>query len=288
MILTCVILNYNDSETTISLIEKIKNYSIIDYIIVIDNCSTDNSFNLLYKYSSKKIIVLRTPLNGGYGYGNNYGLLYSYHELAADYTIIANPDVEFEENIIYLLLKMMGNKSDCSVASCKTINKSNYMAYARKKTSGLQDVLSTSLIMNKVIKARYYDKRYFKDKEFCEVYEVPGSFLLVRTSIMIKYGLYDEDFFLYEEEKVLAFKMAKNGFKTLLLLKGEYIHHHGVSISKSYKSNVDKKKLLLNSKYIFLKKYRKFNSFQLFVSKIFFKYTIFEMYVYSKYLNNRN
>ena len=42
-IVTCVILNYNDAPTTINLVQSIKNYSLLNFIVVVDNCSTDDS-----------------------------------------------------------------------------------------------------------------------------------------------------------------------------------------------------------------------------------------------------
>ena len=42
--LGCVILNFNDSETTKKLVNNIKSYTVIDYIIIVDNKSTDTSF----------------------------------------------------------------------------------------------------------------------------------------------------------------------------------------------------------------------------------------------------
>ena len=43
----CVILNYNDSENVIKLFNKIKDYKCLDEIIVVDNHSTDNSYERL-------------------------------------------------------------------------------------------------------------------------------------------------------------------------------------------------------------------------------------------------
>ena len=74
--LACVILNYNDSETTLSLINKIKTYEILDYIVIVDNQSSDNSLEKLRKIQTSKIIVICSEKNGGYGYGNNYGIWY--------------------------------------------------------------------------------------------------------------------------------------------------------------------------------------------------------------------
>ena len=39
----CVILNYNDSETTIKLLSHISGFDSLDEIIVVDNKSTDDS-----------------------------------------------------------------------------------------------------------------------------------------------------------------------------------------------------------------------------------------------------
>ena len=35
----CVILNYNDADTTISLVKKIEDYKNIEHIVVVDNLS---------------------------------------------------------------------------------------------------------------------------------------------------------------------------------------------------------------------------------------------------------
>ena len=50
-----VVLNFNDVETTKTYIDKIGNYSILHRIIIVDNCSTDGSYETLKKYESEKI-----------------------------------------------------------------------------------------------------------------------------------------------------------------------------------------------------------------------------------------
>lgn len=39
-----VILNYNDYQTTKDMIDNIKDYDSIDHIVIVDNKSTDNSY----------------------------------------------------------------------------------------------------------------------------------------------------------------------------------------------------------------------------------------------------
>ena len=45
-----VILNYNDYETTSYLLEMIQNYHCLKHIAVVDNHSTDGSYEKLQKY----------------------------------------------------------------------------------------------------------------------------------------------------------------------------------------------------------------------------------------------
>ncbi|WP_277409282.1 glycosyltransferase family 2 protein [Lacrimispora xylanisolvens] len=43
MNVSCIILNYNDADTTIKLVQGMKDYSSLDSIVVVDNHSTDDS-----------------------------------------------------------------------------------------------------------------------------------------------------------------------------------------------------------------------------------------------------
>lgn len=95
-----VVLNYNDYNT----IEKFLNNAIhiesIDKLIVVDNCSTDNSFEKLCAFESEKTDVIKTEKNGGYAYGNNFGVKYAMDKYSPKYVFISNPDVEFDTEVI--------------------------------------------------------------------------------------------------------------------------------------------------------------------------------------------
>ena len=71
-----LILNYNDAKTTLEYVEKVKNYKNIRKILVVDNCSTDDSTQMFQKNVSDKLEVISSGRNGGYGAGNNYGIRY--------------------------------------------------------------------------------------------------------------------------------------------------------------------------------------------------------------------
>uniref|UniRef100_UPI0006D0DB42 glycosyltransferase n=1 Tax=Clostridium sp. NkU-1 TaxID=1095009 RepID=UPI0006D0DB42 len=100
MNISCIILNYNDAETTISLVNSLVNYEILDSIVIVDNCSTDDSASRLQAIEAGKVHFISSEKNGGYGYGNNQGIRYAYGNLHATHVLIANPDVKVTEECI--------------------------------------------------------------------------------------------------------------------------------------------------------------------------------------------
>ena len=277
MIVTCVILNYNDSSTTFKLVESIKDYSLLDYIVVVDNCSTDDSWKQLQCCKNEKIHLIKTERNGGYGAGNNVGLRYSLNVLNADYTIIANPDVQFNEACVIKFLQTLCEDSSVAVVSAR---QSNSPDCAWKNCSILRYVLATSLFFEVWLKIRCYPKSYFRGKDSVSVFAVPGSLLMVNLKKMLKYGMYDEKIFLYYEEPVLAQKLEDAGLKTVLRLDCSYVHNHHVSISKTYRRWSQQHAILLESAEYFLRKYKKANSLKIAFAKLWFAYTKLEFFAY--------
>ena len=72
-----IIVNYNDVEETIKYVKEITNYNCINRIVVVDNLSTTiGAFESLKILESEKVKVIQSDKNGGYDYGNNFGIRY--------------------------------------------------------------------------------------------------------------------------------------------------------------------------------------------------------------------
>jgi GT2 family glycosyltransferase len=271
MNISCVILNYNDFETTLVLLGKIQDFSIIKHIVIVDNKSTDDSFQVLGKYANEKVHVIQTEKNGGYGYGNNFGIRYSYDNLKAEQIIIANPDVCFSEECVR---EMSETLRQCAVVSPMPYKQANS---AWVIPTALRYLLATSRIANKLCGTIYYNYKYFEGERRCHVDCVAGSLLMVDAEKMLQYGMYDEDIFLFCEETVLGLKMKAAGLKTMRLPNTTYLHYHSVSINKSYPSILKRQKLLYASKLVVLKKYYGLKEMQILIVKAFFAYCNLEI-----------
>ena len=261
---TAVVLNYNDCETVIKYLENIKEYTCFEHIVIVDNCSTDDSYERLLQYKKGIIDVIKTEKNGGYGYGNNYGIRYAVERFSAKYILISNPDVIYEERTINALENILVENSDVGVTTAlmksPTGEVSNLIAW--KIPTFLQLVFETPAnkkLAEKVAGTHKYKDNFWKDRNRVEVECVPGSMLMVNAGHMITCGMYDENIFLYEEEIVLGIRMKNAGYRTILVTDSSYIHNHSVSISKTFKSLEKQRKLLWNSRTYILKKYYEMN-----------------------------
>ena len=109
MTIACVILNYNDAETTERLVSEIRGYACFSRILLVDNASTDDSLVRLNRLRGGNVEVLAAEKNGGYGAGNNLGVRYAVERCGATHVLIANPDVSFSEACVRKLARIFRN-----------------------------------------------------------------------------------------------------------------------------------------------------------------------------------
>ena len=99
---------------------------------------------------------------------------------------------------------------------------------------------------------------------------------MVNTEYMIEYGMYDENIFLFGEETTLGYRFSQAKLKTMLLTQFGFLHLHGVSINKSIKSNIKKRKLMLSSRQYILEKYLGAKRIELMLAKMVFGFSMLE------------
>ena len=94
-----VVLNYNDADLTMRYTDKIRHYSTYDYVIVVDNASTDGKTETLKKFCEDNgIDFVESKENKGYSYGNNLGAFYAIRNYDPDVIFISNPDIICSED----------------------------------------------------------------------------------------------------------------------------------------------------------------------------------------------
>ena len=273
--LTVITVNYNDADTVIDYVNRIVPYKSMNHIIIVDNDSTDDSFNHLLQYyrGIEKVSVIQSGHNGGYGFGNNIGVKYAVEHFNSDYILISNADVEYKNSTISKLLNFMEQDPKLAVISPQMldINK-NPVPNCAWRIPNKKQAFIAAIVGVRRDTGLLYD--FTKNTSLKYVDCVAGSLLLVRSKAFQEIGGYDENMFLFCEETLLGIRLKHFDWKSAILQQEYFIHAHSVSIKKTYKSKRKIDLLIWKSRRYILQNYYACTKLELVIMDILVKYHI--------------
>lgn len=278
-----IILNYNSYKLTEKLALKVSKMDDINNVVIVDNCSSDNSFEYLLKLKNTKIDVIKSDKNGGYSYGNNFGARYS-EKYNPDILFISNPDVDIEEENIVKIIECF-KKYDYSLLSGIEYTIDNRISKNPiwKKTEYIDDLKDCYFIFRKLMSHKNQITIDYK-QEIQKVNIVKGSFFAMRYKDFMEVNGFDENVFLFCEERIIARKILDAHKNIGIVTNAKYNHNHSASINQKYKSKAEQIKLLYKSRLYYNKIYNKVNIIQYSMLKISMYISIFEYRLYD-YIN---
>ncbi len=260
-----VILNYNDSENTSLILEDIKNYKILDKIVVVDNKSTDDSVKKLKRYENNKIKLIEAKENKGYAAGNNLGIKYLIEEEKIDNIIISNPDIIVTEKSIKTLIKDLENKEiDCIAPRIK---EPNGISRGWKLPTFYSEVLSNIPFFRRFEQNLLNYKNEDYQSDFTPVEVVKGCFFIIKKEAIEDIHYLDENTFLYYEEIIMGYNLKRKSYRTMVDNRVEVIHALSQSVDKNV-NRIRKFKLLKQSQYYYEKYVNRMHVFQLGILRI--------------------
>lgn len=220
-----IILNFNSCRDTLMCIESLNE---VDYgnlnIIVVDNCSTDNSMEVLINEAEKQgFVFLRSSGNLGYAYGNNIGIKYALQH-GADYVCILNSDVKVHKNFLKPLMELLQEKQVGIVGPCICdYNKPDVV-----QSMGAQINLYRGLAMGSYKGVPYTELK----EKFYNVDYIGGACFICKREVFEKIGLIPENYFLFYEETEFCLKAGKMGYKLVCASESIVYHKGSATISK--------------------------------------------------------
>lgn len=265
-----LVLNYNDAVTTTCFVEHMLGLSNVKRILVVDNASTDNSVEMLTSFVSNKVDLVCNRRNGGYGYGNNVGIRYLWENYGSKYILLANPDTTIGNDTISALELFLSKHEDYALAAPFMLSPTGERQYntAFRIPESNNYIRSLGVLNSRFSKSFYYDDITKQRPEFRQVGAVSGSLFMMNVPLMLEWGMFDENIFLYCEEIVLGLKLQRAGYKVALLPNETFVHNHSVSIRKSYKSALSRQRLLTKSKLYVIEKYYNVTGARLALAKV--------------------
>lgn len=250
-----VMLNYNDYQTTIKSIMRVKDFPEIEHVAIVDNNSPNNSYNELKTYQSEKISVMQSGKNGGYSYGNNFGARYLIEKCNPEIICIANPDVEFDDNFVRVVKELFASNPDYSIITGIEHDEhgDTIPAFYEDESgvlSSYKSLLDEIFMMplKKVFRVTRPDKhrRHFEEiisshEILNPVWAVSGCLFFVRVKDFEAMNYLDENVFMYNEERIIGCKIQRMGKKIGIANNISYTHarvHTALTPEERYRSGM--------------------------------------------------
>lgn len=265
-----IIIHYNDPESVINLVNNVKDYKVLDKIIIVDNNSNNHAKNKIKKLSSNKIEIIENKENMGFASAINIGSKELINQLGSCNIIISNADIIINtEEDIQGLLKVLNKKNVGLVAP--TVIENNILNRGWKNPSPVMDSLLNIIYIHRFFRKKYifYKEKHYENKTSV-VDVVSGCFFLIKSKTLEKINFLDENTFLYYEENILSKKIQDEKLDVIVCNDILIIHNHSVSIDKNLKK-IKKLKIQKQSQYYFQTKYNHAN----WIEKILLKTTAF-------------
>lgn len=231
-----IIVNYKTPQLLLSCVSSVYKYSkgFSFEVIVIDNDSKDESKKLLLtNHPGVKWIDMGS--NEGFGKANNKGVENSIGE----YVLLLNSDTELYENCILNTLnyhKELSKKTKLGLLGCKIQNRDfSLQPSCNYYFPGLKDTFQENplvlftwvrLFNQKILKdIDKYDKMVTNH----EVVWLGVPYALIKKSTFIEVGGFDDDFFMYSEDKELNYRLSKKGYSNYFYAGTGIFHVNGGS-----------------------------------------------------------
>lgn len=222
--ISIIILNYNNYNVTtacVRYIDSIKSKLFTIDTIIVDGCSSDNSYALLRKkYKNKKVIGLKQNL--GFGGSVNIGIKIALRD-NPDYIMPINNDIVLTRTILEALYKLH-----------EKYNKAGVISPVLKYKVGDKTMYNSGTIKNYWGRPIHQISNERPLPILFNRYTTPGASIMVKSEIFNKNVFFDKNFFLYFEDDDFCLQIKNLGYD--ILVDGNTVVIHGESTTVGWMS----------------------------------------------------
>lgn len=221
-----VILNYNGIQYLKQFLPNVIEHSNEATIYVIDNGSTDGSYN--YLKSLHKVKTIRSEKNLGYTGGYNFGL----KQLNEKYLVLINSDIEVTTNWLKAPIELLQNNTNVAVCQPKLmdLNQRNKFEYAGA-AGGFIDFYGYPFCKGRLFETLEEDVNQYNAVD--EIFWASGACLFIKAEIFNKVNGFDNYYFAHMEEIDLCWRIKNQGYKIMYEPNSKVYHLGGGTLNKA-------------------------------------------------------
>lgn len=209
-----VILNWNSAKDTAECIDSLRSSTYRNfYILVVDNGSSDSSYEELKKLSYQGFIIKNTR-NLGYTGGNNIGIRHAM-EHGAEYVWLLNNDTVVHPKCLEQLI-IAGEK----LPEAGLLSPVVYYAEEKAKVQFAKEYID----LRRMEKSSGYD--IAKEDSINHIIHLPGTALMIKRAVIEKIGFLRDELFAYWEDTDYCIRAVKANFKNVVVESAAVFHKH--------------------------------------------------------------
>ena len=309
-----IIVNWNGWQDTIECLESVYQVDYDNFdVILVDNDSQDDSLDKIMAYcagelkiesrffdyqeknkpievleyaeddyqspiENNELILIKCKKNYGFPGGNNVGIKFALENINPKFILLLNNDTVVEKKFLNKLVQEGELNRDIGILGPKI-----YYYDQPEVIWSAGCSISWKLARGIQIGSGELDHGQHEEKK--EVDYISGSSFLIKTEVIRKIGLMDENYFLYFEESDWTLSANKAGFKSLYVPEAKVWHKvskSGGGISKPLGLYY-----ITRNRWIFMKKWAKRSDYWVFVVYQVFGAIIFPI-ILTVYYRNTN
>ncbi len=232
--ISVIIVTWNSADEIVKCVNSVIEASkgLNTELIIIDNNSADNSFELVNKFTFPEINAVKNSENLGYTKAVNQGIKLS----NGKYVLLLNPDTVLNDNSIRVMYDFL--EANPVYGACAPLMKNpdgstqysvrNFPTYWRMfcEFSLLAYIFPQTKLFGSW-KAKYMDYSTEQD-----IRQPMAAAFMIRAELLRKIDNMDERFRMFFNDVDICKKVYDAGFKIRLLPASVVTHEHGVSIKK--------------------------------------------------------
>jgi hypothetical protein len=217
-----IVLSWNNYPDTRECIESIRMSSYpITQVVLVDNASNAGFIGQLQgDYADDAAVhIIRNEANYGFARGVNVGIQYALAR-GADFVFLLNNDAIIDRQCIQVLVSTLEADATAGIAGPRIF----YHADPDRiwQGSGYFSLIKSGVVnpeKNRLQTSLAEGIQGIQKASF-----LTGCAMLIRSRIFAKVGLFDEDFFFYDEDVDFCLRVTRAGFKLLYVPQAKSWH----------------------------------------------------------------
>lgn len=228
--LSVIIVNYNYKyfpRMAVEALEKSKTDFPFEIIFVDNNSSDEESMDFLERaHKEKRITLIRSPKNIGFGGGNNLGA----KSARGQFLFFHNPDLTVEKDSLQKMVNFLESNKDIGIVGPKVVYSSGKVQETCRR-----NMIFTDLVLNRtpfgklpIFKKRVqkYLMNDFNHNLIQDVDLITGAAIMMPKDVFEKVKGFDPRYFLFMEDFDLCKSVKKAGYRVVYYPETTVNHYH--------------------------------------------------------------